>query len=77
MSDLVTSGLVNVQPTVTVIYLWCYPMPVACPRCGPDCCSAAENEPGEFVCAGRCDRLGHHHEGKGEVYNNEPCWHTT
>lgn len=63
--------------TVTMISLWCNAIPDACPRCGAACCSGSEGEPGEvFFCAGRCDANGHHHGGGGEVYNNEPCWHS-
>lgn len=59
---------------ITVIVLW-QGVPGVCPRCGPACCSAEENEPGEFMCAGRCDSAGHHDETVGDVYNAEPCWH--
>lgn len=51
------------------IYLWCNPRPSPCPRCGGDCCSAEENEPGEWTCGGRCDSAGLHWD---DAYNNEP-----
>lgn len=65
------------RPTPPVVIdLWCNAVPGVCPRCGAACCSGEQGEPGDpFFCAGRCDSQGHHDDGSGEVYNNEPCWH--